>query len=58
MRRRGYILEEVGSRESSLTEGAKPDVTEKLLELKALRDSGAITEEEYEEKRRKYVDKL
>ena len=34
------------------------DNAEELLKLKKLLDAGAITQEEYEEKRQKYVDKL
>ena len=34
------------------------DSAEELLKLKKLLDAGAITQEEYEEKRKKYVDSL
>ena len=34
------------------------DNEEELLKLKRLLDAGAITPEEYEEKRKKYVDSL
>ena len=37
---------------------AQKDNAEELLKLKKLLDAGAITQEEYEEKRQKYVDSL
>ena len=41
------------------TEAAeKDDAADKLKKLKALRDSGALTEEEYQEKRKKLVEQL
>ena len=38
--------------------GTTYDSAEELLKLKKLLDAGAITQEEYEEKRKKYVDSL
>ena len=39
-------------------EMGRDDPTEQLAKLKKLLDAGAITEEEYEEKRKPYVDRL
>ena len=39
-------------------ETGRDDPTEQLAKLKKLLDAGAITEEEYEEKRKPYVDRL
>ena len=39
-------------------EMGREDPTEQLAKLKKLLDAGAITEEEYEEKRKPYVDRL
>lgn len=43
---------------SAVTKQSSTETTATLIELKKLYDSGVITAEEYEEKRRKYVDTL
>ena len=58
MRRRGYELHEIGYRYPSQDASPSDGAAQKLIELKRLRDAGAISAEEYEEKRQKYLDEL
>jgi TM2 domain-containing membrane protein YozV len=51
---RGYVT---GSRPPALGESSRVKVNT-LMDLKKLYDAGVITAEEYEEKRRKYLDSL
>ena len=55
-----HKLVSIGSVPSSTSNEVKPtpDCAEELLKLKKLLDAGAITQEEYESKRKKYVDSL
>ncbi|MBW2240441.1 MAG: SHOCT domain-containing protein [Deltaproteobacteria bacterium] len=59
MRRRGYELREIGDSDpAQMMESSSSSAAQNLLQLKQLRDSGAITAEEYDEKRKKYLDDL
>ena len=58
MRRRGYRLHDEGLPRPDQEHAVSTDAADKLMELKRLRDAGAITPEEYEEKRSRYLDDL
>lgn len=58
MRRRGYELQHLDGSQSTMIEEPNSTAAQKMKELKHLRDSGAITPEEYDEKRKKYLDQL
>ncbi len=52
------VIEEPKENERINSSGDEKTAVEMLKELKSLYDSGVITQEEYEEKRKQYIDKL
>lgn len=58
MRRRGYELQTPDGSQSPKIKEPNSTAAQKMQELKQLLDSGAITPEEYDEKRKKYLDQL
>jgi len=58
MTRRGYKLVSDAEKQKMVENVEQVSISNALLELKKLRDAGAITEEEYEGKKSKYLSKL
>lgn len=58
MRRRGYELRDADASDPAQRVDSNSSAAQKLLELKQLRDAGAISADEYNEKWTKYLDDL